>query len=102
MLEAIGAGVPVVTTNLCGGATEVCEIYDEGYICWEGKDTFHPVSNYREEWNELSKETEIGILGIMDYVRQREYGFGKLPEELDIKNVARKYIEFMEKVCGRR
>jgi len=101
VLEAIGAGVPVLTTNLCGGATEICGMYNEGYFCYEGEDTFFPVYNYQEEWNELPEGTKTNLLESMEQILSSGSKFGAVPDRLNIRTVARKYIEFMEEICGK-
>jgi len=100
VIEAIGAGVPVLTTNLCGGATEICFQYDGGYVYYEGEDTYTPVYLYRDEWNKLPDDTKEGLINGL-----KRFYSGKVkttfPEQIDIRNVAKKYIEVMEETCGK-
>ena len=101
VIEAIGAGVPVLTTNLCGGATEICGQYSGGFVCYEGEDTYNPVYSYREEWNILPVPTKVKLLNYLEsfyWLKPKEYYF---LEEINIRNVAKKYVKVMEEACGK-
>lgn len=102
VIEAIGAGIPVLTTNLCGGAAEVCDTYVDGKVVVEGENSFFPVYNYEEAWNVLPRRTRAAMLEAMYNIQYTKTGFGVLPDILDIRNVAREYIEIMEEVCGKK
>lgn len=101
VIEAMGAGVPVITTNLCGGATEACAQYPGGVVCYEGEPTYHPVHCYQDKWNILSKEIKKELLGVMTRFYHNPWK-GELPEKYNIEHLARKYIEVLEETYGRQ
>lgn len=97
VVEAIGAGVPVLTTNACGGATEMCRL-TKGCIVVSGeKESVDPDYIYRDKYNYLSKHIRDKMVKYMlDVVRQRVKVV--LPKELEIEHVAKKYLRLMERV----
>ena len=97
VVEAIAAGIPVVTTNACGGATEMCRI-SYGCSIVDGEDeSIESDYIYRDPYNKLSKKVKNGIINSMiDVVENHK--IVNLPMELRIDHVAHKYIEIMKKV----
>ena len=94
-VEAIGAGVPVITTNACGGGTEMCEM-TEGCVIVDGDDfTMKPVPHYRDEYNVLSKDLHMRLLGAMTGLPYLGLNV-EMPEQLTAKYMATQYIEFMK------
>jgi len=97
VLEAIAAGVPVITTNACGGATEMCKLTDGCIIINGESESLGPDYIYKNEYNKMPKEVQNSIVeamvGAVKDVRRVI-----LPAELSAEYVARKYIKIMEKV----
>ena len=98
VLEAVGAGVPVITTDLCGGAVEICSNYENGIVCPEGRITFNPVPCYTDDYNHLPRGTKRELLTFMGSL-YRKPGKGAFPEEYEISNVAKRYLGVMEKTA---
>jgi len=95
--ESIAAGIPVVTTNLCGGATEMCELVEGCKIVYEGEQDFKPDYIYRDSYNEMSKKTEESFVEAMVSIIQNKIRV-ELPEQLSIEYVAQKYLTMMENI----
>jgi glycosyltransferase involved in cell wall biosynthesis len=103
VIEAIGAGIPVITTNSCGGATDMAGMTNGCIIC-NGDDNYYdigPAPHYRDEYNVLQKNIKVNILNALEEVykdRRRVV----LPEKLTIENVSNQYIKFMKEVIGEK
>ena len=96
VVEAIGAGCPVITTNACGGATEMCEL-TPGCVIINGEiNDFTPVPHYTDEYNKLDSSVYNEILKSMINLTANPIRV-KVPEKLSIEYMAKKYIEIMEK-----
>lgn len=97
VVEAIAAGIPVVTTNACGGSTEMCNL-TEGCIVVPGEDeSINPDYIYKDPYNEIPKIVRKRLLkSIIKIAKEKRRVI--LPEQLTIKHVAKKYINIMEKV----
>jgi glycosyltransferase involved in cell wall biosynthesis len=93
--EAMAAGIPVITTNACGGATEMAELAGQ-YIADGDYQSFEPHALYKDEWNYLSDETMHKLA--LHMKEALWYDEPKFPDELHIRYVAKKYIEIMESV----
>ncbi|KKN60587.1 hypothetical protein LCGC14_0530270 [marine sediment metagenome] len=95
--EAIAAGMPVITTNACGGATEMCEL-TEGCIVVPGEsESLEPDYIYKDPYNKLSTDVKNNILKAMLKIavdKRRVI----LPEGLTAEYAAKKYINIMEKI----
>jgi len=93
-VEAIGAGVPVLTTNACGGGTEMCNM-TEGCVVVDGDNfTIKPVPHYRDKYNILSEDLHNRLLEAMIELTNNPVTV-KLPEQLTVKYMAEQYIKFM-------
>jgi glycosyltransferase involved in cell wall biosynthesis len=97
VVECIGAGIPVITTNNCGGATEICRM-TPGCIVVDGDGDYNdlsPVPHYRDDWNILSPQLFSDILSAM-----RSLAVNKtrvvLPDQLHASYMAKEYIKIME------
>jgi glycosyltransferase involved in cell wall biosynthesis len=99
VIEAIGAGMPVITTNACGGATEICKKTDGCSIVDGDKYTIKPAPIYTDKYNVLSKELHHNILMEMFKLTEKKIRV-VLPEEFTAENAAKKYYNFMKKVVG--
>ncbi len=95
--ESIAAGMPVITTDACGGATEMCKLTG-GCVIVPGEDmSLEPDYIYRGPYNKLSGKTKEGLLQAMVDIAEDSRRV-VLPEELTIDYVAGRYIKLMEKI----
>lgn len=97
VVESIAAGIPVVTSNTCGGATEMCSLTPGCYIVPGDIDSLEPDYIYRDPYNSLPKVLKNGIVKQMMELAENKHRV-KLPEELNIEYTAKKYIEVMEEI----
>jgi len=96
-VEAIGAGVPVLTTNACGGGTEMCNM-TEGCVVVDGDNfTIKPVPHYRDDYNILTEDLHNRLLEAMIELTTHPVTV-KLPKELTVKHMAEQYIKFMGEI----
>lgn len=99
VVEMIGAGIPVITTNNCGGATEMCQI-TPGCVIINGDGDYNdvsPVPHYGEKWNVLSDRLKSDLLlamVVMTLYKKRV----ELPIQLSAEWMAAKYISLMKSV----
>lgn len=99
VVECISAGIPVITTNNCGGATEMCRM-TPGCIVVEQDgdyDDLKPVDYYGEQWNKVKPEVQIELLNAMLSITNDKRRV-ILPKELHADYTADKYIEIMKGV----
>jgi len=99
VVEYIGAGIPVITTNNCGGATEMCKL-TEGCIIIDNDGDYNnldPVSHYQESWNILPKNVKNDILDAMILLANEKRRV-QIPKELTAECMANEYIKYMEDV----
>jgi len=95
VVEAIGAGVPVITTNACGGATEMVNITKGCISCSGEEQNIQPCYPYRDEYNVISDTTSQLILNaITDVYKDRPRVI--IPKQLTIKYMATQYTNFMK------
>lgn len=98
-VEAIGAGVPVITTDACGGGTEMCRM-TKGCIVVPGDDvSIKPAPHYSDKYNILPKALHHNILQAMTQATQ-DHGTALLetPPELTAKYMAQQYVDFMKEI----
>jgi len=99
VVECIGHGIPVITTNNCGGATEMCKMTD-GCIIVDGDGDYYstnPVPHYRDSWNILSKDVFDGIVNAMLTISKNRPRV-ILPEQLNIRYTTKRYLEALKSV----
>jgi len=100
VVEAIGAGVPVVATAACGGTVELCSMTKGCYVA-EEEDTPDPCCHYTDEYNAMPERTEKDLItGLTAIEMNRRIGFGRVqqPEELTIDYMAREYLKVFREV----
>lgn len=93
--EALGVGMPVITTEACGGAAEMSYITDGCIVCKGDKITMDADYVYRDEWNLLSDSLKKRLLKAMIQISHDKRRV-ILPDELNIKTTAKKYLNVME------
>lgn len=99
VVETIGAGIPTITTNTCGGATEMCNL-TTGCIVVDGDGIYedtNPCKPYSDDYNKLSNKLENNlILALLEIEKDRRRVI--LPEQLTAEYTAKKYLELIEGV----
>lgn len=97
VIETIAAGIPVITTNACGGATEMCRL-TKGCVVVSGEpESLELDYIYRNEYNKMFEEVQKNIIKSMLTIVDDKRSV-VLPEELMIETTAGKYIELMGKI----
>jgi len=97
VVEAISAGIPVVTTDACGGATEMCILADGCHIANGDTISLNPDYIYRDPYNVIPESTTNQIVyQMVDIIKHKIRTH--LPSELNIETTAKKYIQLMEKL----
>jgi len=99
VVECISAGIPVITTNNCGGATEMCRMTPGCIIIEQDGDynDLKTVDYYGEQWNKVKPEVQIALLYAMVSITNDKRRV-ILPKELHAEYTADKYIEIMKGV----
>jgi glycosyltransferase involved in cell wall biosynthesis len=97
VVEAISAGIPVITTNACGGATEMSNLTKNCFIIPGDIDNLEPDYIYEDEYNKISNKLKNDFIECMKNIYKNKLRV-KLPPELKIEYVAKKYIDIMEKI----
>lgn len=97
--ESIAAGVPVITTNLCGGAAEMCSLSPDCTIIYEGKQSLKADYIYGEAYNEMPILVMKGMVEAMLIALQSKTEV-VLPLELSIEYTAQKYLSMLRKIHG--
>ncbi len=93
-LEIVGAGIPIITTDACGGATEMSRLI-EGCIILSGEEKEEKIDYYKESFNILPNIIEQKLLKALHekyFKRDRV----KLPEILQISHVSKQYLEVLQ------
>lgn len=96
VVEAIGVGMPVITTEACGGATEMAQMTTGCIACKGDPITMNADYVYRDAWNVLPAILKSRILKAMYQIADDKRRV-VLPEELHIKTTAEKYLNVMGK-----
>lgn len=99
VVEYIGAGIPVITTNNCGGATEACGM-TQGCIIVDGDGNYedtNPVPHYSEKWNVLPIDVYNNLIQAMIEITEHRRRVC-LPLDLTAEVQAHKYLKLMDSV----
>jgi len=100
-VEAIGAGIPVITTDACGGGTEMCEM-TEGCIVVPGDAiSIKPAPHYTDKYNILPKPLHHDLLQAMTTLTENSVQRAVPivpPKELTAQYMATSYINFMKEI----
>jgi len=101
VVEAIGSGLPVITSNGCGGGTEMCELTDGCIICEGDEKSYDLCRPYSEEHNKLSKKLKTNLLnGLEEIYKDRRVV--DIPRQLTMKHMADDYIKVFKRVLKER
>lgn len=93
--EALGVGMPVITTEACGGATEMAKMTKGCIVCNGDPITIEPDYVYQDKWNFIPKFLKKRILKAMLQIADDKRRV-ELPQELHIETTAKKYLKVME------
>jgi len=97
VIESIASGIPVITTNICGGATEMCKLTDGCVIVNGESESLEPDYIYQDPYNKLPTLVGNRILkSVIKLTKEKRRVI--LPEELNIEHVAKQYLNIMEKL----
>ena len=90
VVEAIGAGIPVITTSACGGATEMCNMVKGCYAVYE-RERSDPCPHYTNVYNMLEYETKKELIALLNELVRKKQRV-KQPKELSAEYMADKYL----------
>jgi len=93
--EAIGSGIPVITTNACGGATEMAALTKGCVICAGDEDSIAACYPYSNPYNVISKTLRNNIIAaIAEIDKDRRKVI--LPKQLTIEYAAKEYLRMLK------
>jgi glycosyltransferase involved in cell wall biosynthesis len=95
VVEAIAAGMPVITTNACGGATEMCRLTPGCVVVPGEAEGTDPDYIYRDAYNKMPKDVMINMVKEMIEITENNL-ITSLPYELTIEHAAKKYLDVFE------
>jgi len=101
VVEAIGSGMPVITTNACGGSTEMCKLTKGCIICEGDIESIEPCFNYKDPYNKLPKKLKNNLINAMVKI-SHDRNRVTLPGELNIETTAKKYMDIMKRAIERK
>lgn len=97
VVEAIAAGMPVITTNACGGATEMCKLTDGCVIVGGEKEEYRADFIYQDKAQAMPSKAKDHIVSAMKQISINKPRV-VLPEALHIETIAKQYLEVFEQV----
>lgn len=97
VVEAIASGIPIVTTNACGGATEMCKLTDGCIVVSGESGSLEPDYIYQNLYNMIPNSVENRILKNMIKITKNKSRVA-LPEKLNIEYTAKQYLSIMEDI----
>jgi len=98
LIETLGAGVPVLTTDAEGGAKEIIRIVDESFICSGDNNENEKLYQYTDEYNKLSINAKNNLINSLNNCKMNKYrSCHKL--QFNIEYVAWRYLRMLESVC---
>lgn len=99
LIETIGAGIPVITTDASGGVAEMLSFTENCTICSGEKDENENLFQYSEEYNALSSDCFDSIFQSLEKVYSNRFRV-TLPTQFNISYTAKRYLAFFEKVIS--
>jgi glycosyltransferase involved in cell wall biosynthesis len=98
VVESIASGMPVVTTNACGGAAEMSRL-TPGCVAVAGEeDTLDPDYIYQDECHKIPDAVMNNMVKAMVDIVENKTRVD-LPKKLTIDYAAKQYLDLMEAVC---
>lgn len=101
VVEAIGAGMPVITTNACGGSTEMCRLTKGCIVCKGDPNSIRPCMPYSDPYNVLPPKLKTNLVNAMITI-SKDRRRVELPDELNIETTAKKYIDILERAMNKK
>ncbi len=98
--EAIGSGMPVITTDGTGGSAEMCSITPGCYVIQGDKISIEPDLPYQDPFNSLSLTVKKRIVKAMVQLSKDKRRV-VVPKEMNIEYVCKQYIDILQKSLGR-
>lgn len=95
--ESIASGVPVITTDLCGGAAEMCSLSSGCIVVHEGKQSLDADYIYQENYNEMPYRVMEQIVNAMLTTLEGKVRV-VLPLGLSIEYTAQEYLNILEAI----
>jgi glycosyltransferase involved in cell wall biosynthesis len=99
VVETISMGIPVITTNSCGGATEMC-LLTKGCIVVDGDGNSNDIKEcfpYSDKWNEIKINVKENIINNMTLISKNKTRC-EFPESLTIEYCTKQYLQVLEGV----
>jgi glycosyltransferase involved in cell wall biosynthesis len=100
LIETIGAGIPVITTDSEGGAKELVSKVDNSLVAGGDILDNELLYQYSDSYNVLSDTVRSNIIDILNRIANNRLRV-KIPEIFNIEHVAQEYIKFIYDVCER-
>lgn len=97
VVEAIASGMPVVTTNACGGATEMCVLTKDCIVVQGEPESLESDYIYQDKYNALPHKVKKNIVRAMEIIAKKRTRVS-LPHELTIDFTAMQYLDIMKKI----
>ena len=96
--EAIGSGIPVITTDGTGGSAEMCRITSGCIVVPGDKNSVQPDYPYQDPFNSISAVVKKRLRKAMVQIAKDKRRV-LLPKEMNIEYVAQKYLEVLQNAC---
>lgn len=99
VVECISLGIPVISTNNCGGATEICLKTDGCIVCPGDGDIndLKPCYPYSEDWNIIDYKLRNCILTSMNNIVSNRIRC-KPPETISIEYCCEQYLKVLKEI----
>lgn len=94
VVEAMAAGLPVVTTNACGGAAEMARLAKGCIVVPNESESIQPDFIYQDACHQLPNQVKSDLVDAMMVIANTRPRI-KFPETLTIDYIANKYLEVM-------
>lgn len=99
VMEAMAAGLPVITTNACGGATEVARSVKGCMVIPGESESIAPDFIYQNDCHQIPDQVSSDLVDTMMIIANTKPRI-KFPEQLTIESVAKKYLKAMNAIMS--
>lgn len=97
LIETLGAGVPVFTTDAEGGANEIVSAIDDSFVCSGDINKDEELYQYTDNYNKLSDTVKNNLINSLNTCKMNKYRSCN-SIKFDIEYVAWKYLRMLESV----